>query len=220
LAVRENAVATPNSGAVEVKESTEASQWKKREKGRILISGKIGLAMGTLLFADLFLVSTNDLFRDEIRDLGRGLVFDDDVDIMELNFQPWEERRLWSAKQKLTGQGRTWHEWMHMYRIWRQGTIVSTRTFVARCIGVEISLTLMQEAGWSSAVHAMTCMEVTSTNFRVNLHGRSLPFSFARLPREPKKAGDLEDVKKLEHWEGRIPLQSCSSCYAGLCYRA
>jgi hypothetical protein len=35
-------------------ESTEVTQWKKREKGRILISGKIGLVMSTLLFADLF----------------------------------------------------------------------------------------------------------------------------------------------------------------------
>ena len=51
-------------------------------------------------------MSTNAMFRDQIRELGRKLVFDD-VDIKELDFQPEEGRRLWNAEQKSPGQGRT-----------------------------------------------------------------------------------------------------------------
>lgn len=50
----ETLVSTPNSKAFNVKESTGTSQQKEREKGRILISGKMPLCNDALLFADIF----------------------------------------------------------------------------------------------------------------------------------------------------------------------
>lgn len=64
--------------------------------GRTLISGGSCFPCERGVTANRVIVSTNASFRDEIRDLGRHLV-GDEVDIMELDFQPLEERRLWRA---------------------------------------------------------------------------------------------------------------------------